>query len=63
MATIQELLRFFLTRSQQNEEAFAKFRRHVKIKGSVSTQYYGYVSENIGIPPEKPADQICWYIG
>jgi hypothetical protein len=63
MAVISEILRFILPRSSARASAFQALRRQVRERGSVKTQYFGYVLPNEGFPKPKKEDQMCWYIG
>ena len=63
MAVISEILRFILPRSSAKTSAFQALRRQITERGSVKTQYFGYVIPNEGFPGPKRGDQMCWYIG
>lgn len=63
MAMISEILRFTLPRSSANASAFHGLRRQVAEKGPVKAQYFGYVMPDVGLPPPKKEDLMCWYIG
>jgi hypothetical protein len=63
MTIVSAILRFTLLRSQASTAAFSELRRSVQTKGLVTTQYFGYVLQNEGIPKPKPDSQMCWYIG
>lgn len=63
MAIISEILRFILPPSSTKASAFQALRRQVGERGSVKTQYFGYVLPNEGFPRPKKKDQMCWYIG
>ncbi|KAH8886367.1 hypothetical protein GQ53DRAFT_809677 [Thozetella sp. PMI_491] len=62
MAIVSEVLRFILPRSPASTAAFADLRRRVAARGAVTTQFFGYVLPDEGMPRPKPAGQMCWYI-
>jgi hypothetical protein len=63
MAVISEIFRFLLPRSQSSANAFGELRRRVAAKGVPRSQYFGYMIQNEGFPPQKPENLMRWYIG